>query len=151
MRYVLVDRFLELEKGKRARAVKCVTNGERFVRRLASYPRTLVLEALLQTGGVLARAGAGFTRTSVLGKVERAEFPGDARAGDRIELEVNVVLSRPEGTLCEGVASVDGRAVARAEFLIVFVPDEAVPPPDARRAERRRDLMRALRVPSEGA
>lgn len=151
MRYVLVDRFLDLEKGKRARAVKCVTRGERFLRRLGAWPRALVLESLLQTGGVLARAGTGFTRTSVLGKVERAEFRGDARPGDRILLDVEVVLSRPEGTLCEGVATVDGEVIARAEFMIVFVPDEARPPPDPLREERRRNLMRALRVPSEGA
>ena len=124
-------------------------NGERFLRRLSTYPRTLVLEALLQTGGVLARAATGFTRMSVLGKIERAEFPGDARAGDRIELDVSVVLSRPEGTLCEGTASVDGRAVARAEFMIVFVPEEARPPPDPARAARQRAHMRAIRVPSE--
>ena len=31
MRYVLVDRFLELEAGSRALAVKCVTLGEEFL------------------------------------------------------------------------------------------------------------------------
>ncbi len=144
MRYVLVDRFLELEAGNRARAVKCVTRGEDFLGDLPYYPPALVLEALLQTGGALTRAGAGPRRMSVLGKVNRASFAGRAEAGDRIELEVSVALSRPEGTLCEGVATVDGREVGRAEFMIVLLPPEMTPPPDAERDQMRRQLAQAL-------
>lgn len=151
MRYVLVDRFLELERGRRARAVKCVTKGEPFLCDRERYPSPLVLEALLQTGGVLARAGTCFKRMSVLGKINRAEFPGGARPGDRLELEVNVILSREEGTLCEGVATVDGTVVGRAEFMIVFVPPELTPPPDPERERYRRELMQALRIPLEEA
>lgn len=110
MRYVLIDRFLGLEPGKRARAVKCITRGERDLEAFERFPAPLVLEALLQTGGVLARAGTGFSRMSVLGKVDRAEFPGAARPGDRMVLDVEVTLSRPEGTLCEGVATSTGRS-----------------------------------------
>jgi len=147
MRYVLVDRFLELAPGERARAVKCVTRGERFLRDQPFYPPTLVLEALLQTGGALTRAGAGAGTMSVLGKVNRAAFPGRARAGDRIELDVRVLLSRPEGTLCEGTAAVDGETIAKAEFMIVLLPPELTPPPDPGREARRRELASALGLP----
>ncbi len=151
MRYVLIDRFLELEPGRRARAVKCVTLGEPLLRETGMFPAPLVLEALLQTGGVLARAATGFRRMSVLGKVESAEFPASARPGDRLQLDVEVALARPEGTLCKGVATVggeEGRVVGRASFLIVYVPEGMAPPPDAAREEQRRTLMRALRIPA---
>ena len=46
MRYVLIDRMLELERGKRALAVKCVTLGEPFLRDQSAYPSALVLEGL---------------------------------------------------------------------------------------------------------
>jgi 3-hydroxyacyl-[acyl-carrier-protein] dehydratase len=151
MRYVLVDRFLELEQGKRARAVKCVTRGEPFVAGLDAYPPTLVLEALLQAGGALARSGAPKGARTVLGKVERAEFPAAARAGDRIVLDVETVLSRPEGTLCTGVATVDGNVVGKAEFMIVFLPEGLGPPEAPEIRERRRLLARALGLPAEGA
>lgn len=149
MRYVLVDRFLEMERGRRAVAVKCVTRGEPFLGETGAYPGALVLEALLQTGGVLARAGTGFTKASVLGRVASAEFPAEAAAGDRIRLEVTEMMSRPEGTLCEGVATVGDKTVGRAEFMIVFLPPDLTPPPDAAAVERRRLLMEALRVPVE--
>ena len=78
-----------------------------------------------------------------------AEFPAEALPGDRIDLDVRIVLAREEGTLCEGVATVDGETVGRAEFMIVFVPPEAMPPPDPALEENRRNLFRGLNVPEE--
>lgn len=151
MKYVLIDRFLELEAGKRARAVKCVTLGEPWMLDQRAFPEPLVLEAMLQAGGALARAGTGYRRWSVLGKVESAEFPAVAAAGDRILLDVAAILSRPEGTICEGTATVDGRTVGRARFLIVLLPEEMTPPETPERREQRLRHMRALNVPTEGS
>lgn len=148
MRYVLIDRFLELNRGVSARAVKCVTKGEPFLRELPAYPPSLVLEALLQTGGVLARTGAPEGTMSVLGKVNRAEFPERAQAGDRIVLDVKAVQVREDGTMCEGVARVGDTIVGEAEFMIVFLPADMAPPPDPERLRHRRTLMRALALPS---
>lgn len=80
---------------------------------------------------------------TVLGKVNRAKFPGRAVAGDRIDLEVTIAVSRPEGTLCEGTAHVDGKLIAEAEFMIVLLPPEMTPPPD----ERRANIARAIGLP----
>ena len=79
--------------------------------------------------------------------MNRAKFPGHARAGDRIRLDVKVLLSRPEGTLCEGIATVDGNAIAEAEFMIVLLPPELTPPPDPERDEHRRLLAKSLGIP----
>jgi len=149
MRYILIDRLLELERGKRARAVKCVTLGEGFLVGLDGYPAALVLEALLQVGGILARSQVGPDTRSALGKVEHAEFPDVAVAGDRIDLEANVILSRAEGKLCEGLASVNGKVIARARFMIIYLPPELMPPPDPEVDEQRRLLYQALGVPWE--
>ena len=143
MRYVLVDRFTELSAGKVARAVKCVTRGEPFLDELPFFPPPLVLEALLQTGGALTRVSSGGAAMTVLGKVNGAKFPARAVAGDRIDLEVTIAVSRPEGTLCEGTAHVDGKLFAKAEFMIVLLPPEMTPPPD----ERRRLIGRAIGLP----
>jgi len=149
MRYILIDRLLELDRGKRARAVKCVTRGEEFLAGLDHYPAALVLEALLQVGGILARSEVGPETRSALGKVEHAEFPGRAVPGDRIELEANVIVSRAEGKLCEGLATVDGEVIARARFMIFYLPPELMPAPDPEIDEQRRLLYQALGVPWE--
>ena len=149
MRYVLIDRFLELKRGERVRAVKCVTKGEPFMAERESFPPPLALESLLQAGGALLRSESGFSRMTVLGKVEGALFPALARPGDRIEIDVESILSRPEGKLCKGVATVEGAVVAEAEFMILFVPPELEPPADAAREERAYLLRRALGIPKE--
>ncbi len=144
MRYTLVDRFLEMEPGRRATAVKCITLGEPFLRRLPAYPGALVLEALVQTGGLLTRAKTGFMRRSVLGKIERAIVSGEAHPGDTVKLDVDIALERPEGNLCEGVATVNGKELVRARFLILFVPKDKEPPPDPAVEERRARHIQAL-------
>jgi 3-hydroxyacyl-[acyl-carrier-protein] dehydratase len=126
-----------------------VTRGESFMAGRDLYPSPLVLEAMLQAGGALLRSESGFKRMTVLGKVERAEFFAQAKPGDRIDLDVSSSLSRPEGKLCEGTASVDGTVLARAEFMILYVPEDMEPEQDPARDERARLLRRALRVPEE--
>ncbi len=149
MRYVLVDRFEELERGERAVAYKCVTRGERFMAARSTYPPTLVLETLFQCAGAVLRSADAFTRRSMLGKVERAEFPALARPGDRIRIEVDAILSRPEGKLFEGTATVDGTVVGRARFMMLLVPEEMEPPRDPAREAVDYARRRALRVPIE--
>jgi 3-hydroxyacyl-[acyl-carrier-protein] dehydratase len=150
MRYVLVDRFLELEGGRRGLGVKCVTRGEGFLGPADLYPPTLVLESILQTGGTVARLTAAPGTRTMLGKVERATFPSVARPGDRILIEVNVILSRPEGTMCRGVARVDDRIVGEAEFMIVFLPAALTPTESPASREQRRLLWKSLRIPWDG-
>ena len=149
MRYVLVDRFLEIEKGTRARAVKCVTKGEPFMADRDHYPSPLVLEALFQVGGAVLRSDTQFTRLSALGKVERAEFPACARAGDTIERTVEATVLRPEGMLCHGVAKVGDVVVAEADYMMLLVPPELQPPEDKQRMRHEYLRRRALRMPVE--
>jgi 3-hydroxymyristoyl/3-hydroxydecanoyl-(acyl carrier protein) dehydratase len=133
-----------MEPGRHAKAVKCVTLGEPFLRRLPAYPGALVLEALVQTGGLLTRAKTGFMRRSILGKIERAVLNGEAHPGDTITLDVEIVVERTEGNLCEGVATVNGKELARARFLILFVSKDKEPPPDPAVVERRERHIQAL-------
>lgn len=149
MRYALIDRFVEVEKGERLRAIKCVTRGEAFMAEREFYPSPLVLESMLQAGGALLRSANGFRRHSVLGKVDRVEFHGRARPGDRIQIDVNAILSRPEGKLCRGEASVEGTTIATAEFMILTMPPELEPPFDKERERTEYERRRALRMPRE--
>ena len=149
MRYVLIDRFLELEKGEHAVAIKCITRGEPFMAKRRFYPTTLVLEAMFQAAGALIRSASGFKRMSALGKVDFAEFPGRARPGDTIRIEVRSILSRPEGKLCSAEATVDGVAIGRTEFMILYVPPDLEPPMTPERALQEYQRRRALRIPVE--
>ena len=105
MRYILVDRFLEIEKGKRARAVKCVTLGEPFLNDLREQA---VLDAMAKaqqfaslTGVALGQlvfiseSGSGRAIAQDFARVEFAMAAPLAAAqtsisGGELELKMNV-------------------------------------------------------------
>lgn len=119
MKYVLVDRYLALEPGRRARAVRAVTRGEDvFDDGRTSFPETLVLEAMAQTAGMLCAATAAWRRKMVLAKVEAADFPGTASPGARLDLEADLTEER-EGTYrVRTTAAVGGAPIATAVMLM---------------------------------
>ena len=51
--FLLVDRILEIEPGKKGVGVKCLTGGEWFFQGHGAYPAALLLESLAQVGGIV--------------------------------------------------------------------------------------------------
>ena len=110
MRWIWIDRFLDFESGKSARAVKNLSLAEDFFAdHFPGYPvmpAPLILEGLAQTGGILVGEANDFKEKVVLAKIPRATFHREAVAGERLVYEVELLHLRPEG------ASVLGRAYA---------------------------------------
>jgi hypothetical protein len=52
--------------------------------------------------------------------------------------------------MCEGVATVDGKVIARVSFLIVYLPPDKVPPEPPGIRHHRRMLLESLGVSTEG-
>jgi 3-hydroxyacyl-[acyl-carrier-protein] dehydratase len=125
MRYILIDRYLELELGKRGKAVKTVTHGEDFLELglspLPVMPASLVVECQAQVAGVLVTATDDFAGKALLAKVDRAEFYRPVVAGDRL-IVTAVMQNRMGPTSCvDTVVEVDGTPVARmTHFLAVL-------------------------------
>ena len=75
MRWIFVDRFVTLEKGRYAKAIKNVSMGEEHLHdHFPSYPvmpNTLIIEALAQTGGLLAGHSTDFKEKVILAKIEK--------------------------------------------------------------------------------
>lgn len=126
--FLLVDRVVEFEAGKRIRAWKNVSINEPFFNghfpAHAVMPGVLVIEALAQAGGLLShmsRGGAIEGKLSYLVKVDAAKFSSMVVPGDRLELEVGIKREIRNMVQYSGVASVDGRQVACAEILCAEV------------------------------
>ena len=85
MRWLWIDRFLEFERGKSARAVKNLSLAEDlFADHFPGYPvmpAALMLEGLAQTGGILVGEANDFKEKVVLAKIVWARFPREAVAG----------------------------------------------------------------------
>ena len=123
--FLLVDRVVEFESGKRIRAWKNVSGNEPFFNGHfpghAVMPGVLVIEALAQAGGLLTQLsrdpGAGDGQTFYLVKVDNAKFSRMVVPGDRLDLEVELKRQIRNMAQYVGIARVDGEQVACAEIL----------------------------------
>jgi len=125
--FLLVDRVLEIEAGKRIVALKNVTiNEEFFVGHFPSrpvMPGVLIIEALAQAGGVLLLHDRPVEQRKLvyLTTIERARFRRPVVPGDQLRLEVEVVQLRERFARLAGKAVVDGQTVAEATVSSAMV------------------------------
>jgi 3-hydroxyacyl-[acyl-carrier-protein] dehydratase len=125
MRWIWIDRFLEFQSGKSARALKNLSTAEDyFADHFPSFgimPATLILEGLAQTGGILVGEANNFREKVVLAKVPWARFHREALAGEQLIYEVELVHLRPEGATVNARALVGDNLVAEAEIFFAHL------------------------------
>jgi 3-hydroxyacyl-[acyl-carrier-protein] dehydratase len=111
MRWLWIDRFVEFQRGKSARAIKNLSLAEdHFADHFPGYPvmpAPLMLEGLAQAGGILVGEANDFREKVILAKIPRAVFHREAIAGQLLTYDVELLHLRPEG------ASVHGRISAQ--------------------------------------
>ncbi|MBB6051870.1 3-hydroxyacyl-ACP dehydratase FabZ [Armatimonas rosea] len=119
--FLLVDRVLELDPGKRILARKNVTiNEPHFVGHFPEIPimpGVLQIECMAQAGGVLLLLEPGNEgKLALLTGIEKARFRRKVVPGDVLEIEIVVTKTRgPMGWIhCE--AKVDGKIASEAEI-----------------------------------
>jgi beta-hydroxyacyl-ACP dehydratase FabZ len=121
--FLLVDRILELELGKRVVGIKNVTATEPFFPGHFPghpiMPGVLILEAMAQVGGVLLmRTLDASTEKKVIyfTGIDHARFRKPVVPGDQIRIEVELVQLRRQVCRMRGTATVDGKLAAEAEM-----------------------------------
>lgn len=128
--FLMVDRVIELEPGKRAAGIKNVTINEAFFTGHFPgnpiMPGVLIVEALAQVAGILALRSGFDGDTLYFMSIEKAKFRKPVVPGDQLRLEVNILQRRGQVVRCSGNALVDGKVVAEAECTaMLFRRDEA--------------------------
>lgn len=125
MRWIWIDRFLEFEPGKSAKAVKNLSTAEDFFAdHFPGYPvmpASLILEGLAQTGGILVGQANDYREKVVLAKVPRATFHREALAGEELIYEVELLHMRPEGAAVQGKARAGGELLAEVEIFFAHL------------------------------
>ncbi len=125
MRWIWIDRFLDFQSGRSARAVKNLSLAEdHFADHFPGYPvmpACLMLEGLAQTGGILVGEVNDYREKVVLAKVPQARFHRDVLAGEQIVYEVELLHLRPEGAAVKGRITSDGALVAEAEIFFAHL------------------------------
>jgi len=122
--FLLIDRILELVPGEKVVALKNVTVNEPFFQgHFPGYPimpGVLILEAMGQAGGVLARTYLPEDKGDLLyyfTGIDKARFRKPVFPGDQIIFEVKLLKARSAMIKMSGIATVGENRVAEAEFM----------------------------------
>ncbi|MBI3715166.1 MAG: 3-hydroxyacyl-ACP dehydratase FabZ [Betaproteobacteria bacterium] len=123
--FLLVDRVLELEAGKRIKALKNVTINEPFFQghfpHFPVMPGVLIIEALAQASGLLSLKSAGVkpdddTVIFFVG-IDEARFKRPIVPGDTLILESELLLDRRGLVKYAVKASVGEQLACEAELM----------------------------------
>jgi beta-hydroxyacyl-ACP dehydratase FabZ len=127
--FLLIDKIVEMELGKRVVGLKNVTMNEPFFQGHFPghpiMPGVLILEAMAQTGGVLALKSV--PQDQVKNKVlyfmsiDKAKFRKPVVPGDQLRFEIDVLKQRSNIMSLKAQALVDGTLVAEAELMAMIV------------------------------
>ena len=121
--FLLVDRVLEVDPGKRLLAIKNVTINEPFFEghfpAKPVMPGVLLIEAMAQATGLLAMESADVPKEAIyyLVGVDKVRFKRPVVPGDQLHFEVEVLKRRREIWVFNAEAKVDGKTVASAEIM----------------------------------
>ncbi|HKA37462.1 MAG TPA: 3-hydroxyacyl-ACP dehydratase FabZ [Thermoanaerobaculia bacterium] len=125
--FLLVDRILEVEKGKRIVGIKNVTFNEEFFQGHFPgnpvMPGVLILEAMAQVAaiGLLGVVPDHEKKLLYLSSVDRCKFRRPVVPGDQLRIEAEIVQLRSRACRCKTVATVDGALCTEAELLSTLV------------------------------
>ena len=123
--FLLVDKVLEQEEGKRVVAIKNVTANEPFFQgHFPDYPvmpGVLILEALAQAGAI-AVLGLEENKGKIgfFAGVDKCRFKKQVKPGDQLKLEVEITRMRGAIGKGKGIATVDGEVSCEAEIMFAI-------------------------------
>lgn len=124
--FLLVDRILELEEGKRAVGIKNVTINDNFFSghfpTRPVMPGVLVIEAMAQVAGVLMLSQKEHQgKLAYFMAIDKVKFRKTVVPGDQLILEVEVIRLRSKTGQVHTEAKVEGKVVAEANLMFSLV------------------------------
>jgi beta-hydroxyacyl-ACP dehydratase FabZ len=127
--FLLVDRVLELEPGKRAVGIKNVTINEAYFNGHFPgnpiMPGVLIVEAMAQVGGILLLAStANEGKLAFFAGIDKMRFRRPVLPGDQLVTEVTLSKTKGDIGWVSVVGKVDGQIVAEGEYLFALRPDQ---------------------------
>ena len=123
--FLLIDRILDLEPGKRGIGRKCVSYNEPYFQghfpKEAVMPGVLIIEALAQVGAVVCLCCEEFKgKTVYFGGIQDAKFRRKVVPGDVLKLEVDLVKCKGPIGVAKAVAYVKEDVCTQATLTFVI-------------------------------
>jgi 3-hydroxyacyl-[acyl-carrier-protein] dehydratase len=160
MRFVLIDRIVDIQPGRSLVALKNLTLGEEY---LADHfpgfpvmPGVLMLEALTQAGAWLIRDHEDFAHSVILLKSAKTiKYQSFLEPGRQLQLHVEMQDFGPREATFKGEGRVEDQVIVRGRFTLtrsnLREKNPALHATDRQLVESLRDLYATLRKGSVGA
>lgn len=123
--FLLVDRIIDLEVGKRAVGIKNVTANEPFFQghfpEYAVMPGVLVVEALAQVGAVaILKDEANAGKLVLFAGIDKLRIRQQVRPGDSLELTCEI--TKMKGPIGKGwaTATINGKVAVEGELMFAI-------------------------------
>jgi len=128
MRWYWIDRFIEFESGRYAKAVKNISLAEDHLHDhfpgFPVMPNSLVIEGLAQTGGLLVCEHTRFKEKVVLAKIPKVRFYGEAFPGDTLVYTATIDYVRRDGAMVTATSYRGDQLQAEMEIVFAHLDDE---------------------------
>jgi 3-hydroxyacyl-[acyl-carrier-protein] dehydratase len=129
--FLLIDRVMELEPGRRVVAMKNVTANEpQFTGHFPDrpiMPGVLMVEALAQAGAVAVLSLPEYRgKLALFAGIDECRFRRTVLPGDQLRLEVTLEKLRGVFGRGRGVATVDGEVAVEATISFVIPRDQSI-------------------------
>ena len=123
--FLLIDRVLEIEEGKRIVAIKNVTMNEPFFPGHFPghpvMPGVLIIEAMAQAAALLSFKSSGVKPDENLvvlfAGIDNVRFKRQVVPGDQLVFEAEILQAKRNIYKYKGVARVDGQLATEAELM----------------------------------
>jgi beta-hydroxyacyl-ACP dehydratase FabZ len=124
--FLLLDRVIEWEPGKRLVAIKNVTMNEPFFQGhfpgKPVMPGVLILEAMAQGAAILMKKDSDEDMVPLFMGIDKARFRRQVVPGDQLRLEVETLKARRNVCKGTGKAFVGDDLAAEAELMAMLIP-----------------------------
>ena len=124
--FLLIDKIIEIEQGKRAVGIKNVTMNEEFFTGhfpgRPVMPGVLIVEAMAQVAGVLMlNKKENVGKMAYFMSLDKAKFRKTVVPGDQLRLEVEVIKLKSKIGQVHTKALVGGQVVSEADLMFALV------------------------------
>lgn len=129
--FLLVDKIIEYEKGKRVKGIKNVTINEPYFPghfpEIPITPGVIIIETMAQIAGILLLEEAKEKdQLAILSGVDKVRFRRMVRPGDQIIIEAEILQKKINFCKMKCTAYVENYVVAEGELLIALYKEDSI-------------------------